>query len=74
MRWRLATREGRRETHLGSLDLLRVLLSCVSQLENVLLTEIGIVIETEFGVHTERVIRTESVEFFLGNTREGNPL
>jgi hypothetical protein len=40
------------ETYLGSLDFLRVLLSGVTELENVFLSEIGIVVETEFGVHT----------------------
>lgn len=42
----------RRVTYLGSLDLLGVLLRRVPQLEHVLLSEIGIVVKTEFGVHT----------------------
>jgi hypothetical protein len=45
-------RRDRRETYLGSLDFLGVLLGSVTELENVFLSEIGIVVETEFGVHT----------------------
>lgn len=40
-------------THLGSLDLLRVLLRRVAQLEDVLLSEVGVVVKAELGVHAE---------------------
>jgi hypothetical protein len=42
---------GKRLTHLGSLDLLSVLLRSVTELEDVLLTEVGVVVETKLGVH-----------------------
>jgi len=45
-------RRGRTETYLGSLDLLGVFLGGIPELEDVLLSEIGIVVETEFGIHT----------------------
>jgi hypothetical protein len=45
-------RRDRRETYLGSLYLLGVLLGGVTELEDVFLSEIGIVVETEFGIHT----------------------
>jgi len=44
--------EVRRGTYLGSLDFLGVFLSGVTELEDVFLSEIGIVVETEFGIHT----------------------
>lgn len=40
-----------RWTYLGSLNLLRVLLGSITELENVFLSEIGIVVETELGIH-----------------------
>lgn len=40
------------ETVLGSLDLLSVLLGGVSELEDILLSEVGVVVETKLGVHT----------------------
>ena len=40
------------EAYFGSLDFLWVFLGDVTELENVLLSEIGIVVETEFGIHT----------------------
>ena len=42
------------QTVLGSLDLLGILLGGVSELEDVLLSEVGIVIETKLGVHAAR--------------------
>jgi hypothetical protein len=41
-------------TYLGGLDFLWVLLGGISELEDVLLSEIGIVVETELGVHAGR--------------------
>lgn len=40
------------ETVLGSLDFLSILLGGVSELEDILLSEIGVVVETKLGVHT----------------------
>jgi hypothetical protein len=40
------------ETYLGGLDLLRILLGGIPEFENVFLSEICVVVETEFSVHT----------------------
>lgn len=41
---------------LGSADLIRVLLAGVAPLKHLLLSEIGIVVETELGVHAENLV------------------
>lgn len=40
------------ETVLGSLDFLSILLGGVSELEDVRLSEVGVIVETKLGVHT----------------------
>lgn len=44
------------QARLGSANLIRVLLCGVAPLEDLLLTEVGVVIETELGIHAENLV------------------
>jgi hypothetical protein len=65
------------EANLGSLDLIGVLLGDVPPLENLLLAEVGVVVEAELGVHGEDLVvggLGQGVDLDLGGIALGEDL
>lgn len=62
---------------LGSADLIRILLGGVAPLKDILLSELGVVVETELGVHAENLVVRglgEGVDLNLGGVLLGEDL
>lgn len=65
------------EADLGGLDLIRVLLGNIPPLEDLLLTEVGVVVEAELGVHGEDLVvggLGQGVDLDLGGIALGEDL